>query len=191
MRLWADTGANVVNNGMTLQLLNGVPRQVTVWATPFEFYENLNQNWAAFVQDQWTIKRATINAGLRFDHLEDMVPAQTLGPGPQVPNRSISFAEVTGVPDWTNVTPRFGIAYDVFGTGKTAVKFNIGKYLAAPNPITLHANRQSGRRPGPERHENLERRERQLRAGGERARSVERAQLRHDGHRARSTHRMR
>jgi hypothetical protein len=137
MRLWADTGSNVVNNGMTLQLLNGAPRQVTVWATPFEFYENLHQNWGAFAQDQWTVRRTTINAGLRFDYLEDRVPAQTLGPGPQVPTRSISFDEVTGVPHWKNVTPRVGVAYDVFGTGKTAVKFNIGKYLAAPNPISF------------------------------------------------------
>ena len=137
MRLWAETGANVVNNGLTEQLLNGVPRQVTVWATPFAFYENLNQDWGAFAQDQWTHKRMTINAGIRFDYLNDVVPAQTLGPGPQVPNRNIAFDEVTGVPNWKNVTPRLGVAYDVFGTGKTAVKFAIGKYLEAPNPTTF------------------------------------------------------
>jgi hypothetical protein len=137
MRLWADTGANVVNNGMTLQLLNSVPRQVTVWATPFEFYENMNQDWGVFAQDQWTVGRTTINLGVRFDHLENQVPAQTLGPGPQVPVRNISFPEINGVPDWTNVTPRFGIAHDLFGNGRTALKFNIGKYLAAPNPISF------------------------------------------------------
>ena len=37
MHLWALTSSDVVNNGMTLQLLNGVPRQVTVFATPFAF----------------------------------------------------------------------------------------------------------------------------------------------------------
>jgi len=146
MRLWAETGANVVNNGMTLQLLNGTPRQVTVWSTPFTFYENMNRNWAAFAQDQWTFKRMTLNAGLRFDYLEDSVPAQTLGPGPQVPTRSISFDEVTGVPHWKNVTPRLGVAYDVFGTGRTAFKFAIGKYLEAPNPaaFTRTANPAGG-----------------------------------------------
>jgi hypothetical protein len=137
MHLWAWTSEDVVNNGVVLGLLNGVPRQVTVWATPFSFYEILNQNWGAFVQDQWTRKRVTINAGLRFDYLNDVVPAQTLGPGPQVPTRNISFDEVTGVPAWKNVTPRLGVAYDVFGTGKTALKFSIGKYLEAPNPPTF------------------------------------------------------
>ena len=137
MRLWAQTGANVVNNGMTLQLLNGAPRQVTIWSTPFTFYENMNRNWAAFAQDQWTLKRMTLNAGLRFDYLEDSVPAQVLGPGPQVPTRNIVFDEVTGVPHWKNVTPRLGVAYDVSGNGRTAVKFAIGKYLEAPNPTTF------------------------------------------------------
>ena len=137
MHLWSWTSQDVVNNGTVLGLLNGVPRQVTVFATPFSFYELMNQDWGLFAQDQWTLKRVTINAGVRFDALNDMVPAQTLGPGPQVPNRNISFDQVTGVPAWRNTTPRFGIAYDVFGTGKTALKFAIGKYLEAPNPPTF------------------------------------------------------
>jgi hypothetical protein len=137
MRLWAQTGANVVNNGVVYGLLNGVPRQVTIWATPFTFYENMSHDWAAFAQDQWTFRRMTLNLGIRFDALEDVVPAQTLGPGPQVPTRNISFDEVTGAPNWKNVTPRLGVAYDVFGTGKTAVKFAVGKYLEAPNPTSF------------------------------------------------------
>jgi hypothetical protein len=137
MKLWAQTGANVVNDGMTVQLLNGAPRQVTVWATPFTFYENLSANWGLFAQDQWTVRRLTINAGVRFDALEDVVPAQTLGPGPQVPTRNLTFPEVDGVPKWRDTTPRLGVAWDVFGTGKTAVKFAVGKYLEAPNPASF------------------------------------------------------
>ena len=33
--------------------------------------------------------------------------------------------------EWKDLTPRLGVAYDLFGNGKTAVKFNIGKYLEA------------------------------------------------------------
>jgi Carboxypeptidase regulatory-like domain len=137
MHLWAWTSQDVVNNGMVLGLLNGAPRQVTIFATPFSFYELMNQDWGLFAQDQWTLKHVTINAGVRFDALNDMVPAQTLGPGPQVPTRNISFDEVTGVPAWRNTTPRLGVAWDVFGSGKTAVKVAIGKYLEAPNPPTF------------------------------------------------------
>jgi hypothetical protein len=134
MHLWAWTSSDVVNNGMTLQLNNTVPSQVTVFATPLNFYEILDANWGAFAQDQWTLKRMTINAGIRFDALRDIVPAQTIGPGPQVPTRNISFDAVDGVPNWRDVTPRLGVAYDLFGTGRTAVKFSVGKYLEAPNP---------------------------------------------------------
>jgi hypothetical protein len=136
MHLWAWTSSDVVNNGMTLQMQNGTPTQVTVFATPLNFYEILDANWGLFAQDQWTMKRMTINAGVRFDALRDIVPAQTIGSGPQVPTRNISFDAVDNVPNWKDVTPRFGIAYDLFGTGKTAVKFSVGKYLEAPNPPT-------------------------------------------------------
>jgi hypothetical protein len=159
MHLWALTSSNVVNDGMTLQLRNGVPTQVTVFATPFAFTELLDANWGLFAQDQWTHKRLTVNAGVRFDMLENVVPAQTIGPGPQVPTRNLSFDEVRGVPDWKNVTPRLGAAYDLFGTGKTAVKVSIGKYLEAPNPptFTRPANPagalvQSGTRPWTDRN---------------------------------------
>jgi hypothetical protein len=37
------------------------------------------------------------------------------------------------VPNWKNVSPRVGMAYDLFGDGKTAVKVNIGRYLEGPN----------------------------------------------------------
>ena len=30
-----------------------------------------------------------------------------------------------------DINPRFGLAYDVFGNGKTALKFNTGRYLEA------------------------------------------------------------
>src|SRR5262249_24112644 len=35
--------------------------------------------------------------------------------------------------DWS---PRLGASYDLFGNGKTAVKFSLGKYLEGPNLIT-------------------------------------------------------
>ena len=75
-----------------------------------------------------------------------------------MPTRNISFDEVTGVPNWKDMTPRLGVAYDLFGTGKTAVKFSIGKYLEAPNPPTFTRVGQSGRRPRAERDADLDRR---------------------------------
>ena len=31
---------------------------------------------------------------------------------------------------YNDLTPRWGAAWDIFGTGKTSVKFNMGKYLS-------------------------------------------------------------
>ena len=51
--------------------------------------------------------------------------------------------------NWKDVTPRMGAVYDVFGTGRTAVKVSLNKYLAGqglnniaqdPNPVNTHVN---------------------------------------------------
>ncbi|MEP7306868.1 MAG: hypothetical protein ABJA98_15240 [Acidobacteriota bacterium] len=41
------------------------------------------------------------------------------------------FPQSTGVLGCNDITPRVGVAYDVFGNGKTALKFNLGRYLEA------------------------------------------------------------
>jgi hypothetical protein len=142
MRLSAHTTQDVVNDGVTLQLLNGQPRQITVFATPQILDEVTGANVGLFAQDQWTLRRMTLNAGVRFDYLNSYVPEQVIGPGPQVPGRNISFPAVEDVPNWKNVSPRLGVSYDLFGTGRTAVKASIGRYLEGPNltAFTRQAN---------------------------------------------------
>ncbi len=180
MHLWAWTSSDVVNNGMTLQLRNGVPTQVTVFATPFSFYELLNANYGLFVQDQWTHKRMTVNAGVRFDALENIVPAQTIGPGPQVPTRNLVFDEVRGVPKWRDVTP-------AARRGLRSVRQRPDRRQGLDRQVPrgaqsadVHAARQPGRRAGPERDANLGGSQQRLRPAGGRARRDHADQLRHD-----------
>jgi Carboxypeptidase regulatory-like domain/TonB-dependent Receptor Plug Domain len=117
----------VTGNGVTLQLRNGIPTQLTEYATPLDFNENLKANLGIFGQDQWTIDHLTINAGVRYDYLNAYIPAQTLPAGPLVAQRS--FQEIDNVPDWKDISPRLGVSYDLFGNGKTAVKGSVGRYL--------------------------------------------------------------
>ena len=42
-----------------------------------------------------------------------------------------TFSDVPDVPNWKNALPRVGVAWDVQGNGKTAVKFGWGKYNRA------------------------------------------------------------
>ena len=44
-----------------------------------------------------------------------------------MPERSIGV--IDDFPTWHNVSPRFGLAYDLTGDGRTAVKFAIGRYV--------------------------------------------------------------
>ncbi len=79
------------------------------------------------VQDQWTIDRLTLNLGMRYDYLNGRVPPVTLPAGLWVPART--FPEVKNVPNWKDWTPRVGAAYDLFGSGRTAVKGFVGRYV--------------------------------------------------------------
>ncbi len=44
-----------------------------------------------------------------------------------------TFEAVDGIPNWKDIDPRFGVSYDLFGNGRTALKFAIGRYVAKTN----------------------------------------------------------
>jgi len=90
------------------------------------------------VQDQWSIRRFTINACLRVDYFNAYVPAQTIPAGPWVPERR--FDAVRGVPSWTDINPRLGVAYDLFGDSRTALNFSLGRYLGVTGVDIATAN---------------------------------------------------
>ncbi len=116
------------NNGDQLyQVLNGVPTSITEFATPLVFHEHLRANVGVYGQDQWTIKRLTLNLGLRFDYLNSYVPPQSLPAAQFVPARN--YGEVDCVPCWKDLNPRLGGSLDIFGNGKTAVKGSLGRYV--------------------------------------------------------------
>ena len=134
-----DSFSEDVPANVDYYFLNGVPQQIRQWALPIHTTAKLSAEMGIYAQDSWTVKRATINAGLRFDYFKNSFPAQHLGPGLFVPNRDISFAPTSfyGLKD---LTPRVGVAYDLFGNGKTALKAHWGKYViglsaGAGNPV--------------------------------------------------------
>src|SRR4030095_17080783 len=56
------------NGDYTVTLRNGLPTQLTLFA-PVHFRDHVDADLGVFVQDQWTIQRASINAGVRYDYL--------------------------------------------------------------------------------------------------------------------------
>jgi len=87
---------------------------------------------AFFAQDTWTRGRLTLQGALRYDRAWSYSPAGLSGsntPAPQLGFDAVTFPRTPSVDSFNDITPRFGVAYDVFGTGKTALKFSGGRYL--------------------------------------------------------------
>jgi Carboxypeptidase regulatory-like domain len=115
-----------VHGDVNYIFLRGVPNTVTQWATPY-LVKNRMRDFGVYAQDQWAIRRLTINYGLRYDNFVAYVPAQSLAATRFVPERS--FDKVDNVPNWKDFNPRVGASYDLFGNGRTALKFSVGRYL--------------------------------------------------------------
>jgi carboxypeptidase family protein/TonB-dependent receptor-like protein len=116
-----------VLNDVYYQFLNGTPRSLTEFATPYDTLDRLRPSPSFFAQDQWTLKRLTATYGLRLDFLNAYVPAWHLNATQLVPARDL--AEVDGVPNWADLSPRVGVSYDLFGNGKTALKASFNRYV--------------------------------------------------------------
>ena len=115
----------------SMRFNRGEPNQITVNG---DYPELLDLNsqlvpTSFYAQDQWTGGRLTLQGGVRYDHALTKFPHQSVGGTPLIP-KLIDFpaGSVEGL-HWTDVTPRMGAAYDLFGNGKTALKFNLGKYM--------------------------------------------------------------
>ena len=117
----------VMNGDQQWRYSNGVPNSVDRFNTPVDVRSNLNIDLGVYAQDQWTISRATINAGVRVERFVTSLKQQTAGAGSFVGARD--FAPVPDVPKWTSVVPRLGLAYNLFGNGKTALKGSASKYM--------------------------------------------------------------
>ena len=57
-------------------------------------------------------------------------------PSGWIPARN--FAPLSHVPLWTDLSPRLGVAYDVRGDGRTALKVSLGKYVATSTGISVN-----------------------------------------------------
>lgn len=117
-----------INGARGYTLRSGVPQQITEWASPIRWQNNVNADLGIFAQDQWTLKRLTLTGGVRFDYWDGGAEPMTLAAGPYVGERT--FAGTTHSPQWKDVSPRIGVAYDVFGDSKTAVKASLGRFVA-------------------------------------------------------------
>jgi hypothetical protein len=115
------------NSGPTPGVPYSNPSNVVVLNTSGQLYgERLNYDVGIYGQDSWTMKRLTVNFGLRWEALNASVLEGTQPANRWVPERF--YPEVKDVPNWKDFAPRFSTVFDVFGNSKTALKYSLNRY---------------------------------------------------------------
>ena len=135
-----------VNGDVRYTFNKGVPSRITQLTTPYLIRTGTKADLGLFVQDQWALKRLTLNYGLRLDYYNGFSPTQHVDAGQFAGARD--YEPIYNVPDWTDLNPRLGASYDLFGTGRTALKASLSRYVGrlttnvaeATNPINTSVN---------------------------------------------------
>ena len=131
------------NGNRAYYLFNGTPIALLQWATPYIATSKTKYDLGFYAQDQWTLNnKMTVNLGLRWDGFNGYTPEQQANfPGqtadwPDVVTAQNDWLaprtlpEVHDIPNWKDWSPRIGMAYDLFGNGRTAVKAQLGRYVS-------------------------------------------------------------
>jgi hypothetical protein len=112
-----------------------VPQNVTLFATPQNDTSAVNL-LALFLQDNISVKRLTVTAGLRYEHLQGYLPEQSSPPSPFAAagiggfaSQPRTFAAQPNIVLWNTVAPRIAAVVDLTGDGKTAAKASAARYL--------------------------------------------------------------
>ena len=132
----------------------GRPVQTTL-RLPIDRRNGIKADTGIFLQDRWTMSRLTWNLGLRYDWFIGETQESEVSPsrfnsgqrfGRCPDGNNDARAGCTGtVQDWKDISPRLGVAIDLFGNGRTAIKASVAKYVAGQqiavanqnNPVTV------------------------------------------------------
>ena len=123
-----------VGQQISYRFNNGVPNQLSQRVGQNQTSDRVRYD-GFYAQDQWTRGRLTLQGALRYELASSWAPEGENGIiAPHQFGDALLFPRTQGVEGYRDLTPRMGAAYDVFGTGKTALKFNAGKYLQGVYP---------------------------------------------------------
>ena len=115
----------------TYTFRNQIPISLTQWSVPNYNEVKLKMALGLFAQDQWTLGRATLNLGVRLDYINGESPEFLRPEGYYLP--ATVMPAMSNIPNWKDIRPRLGVAYDLFGTGRTAIKASLGQYSRSNN----------------------------------------------------------
>jgi hypothetical protein len=118
---------NTRNGHLTVSYVNNQPTSVTVYNNPTISPAYVAYDVGLFAQDSWTLKRLTVNPGIRVVWIETGMYESSMAAGRFVPARFIPEEKglINFGPDYS---PRLSAVYDLFGDGRTALKTSWSKY---------------------------------------------------------------
>ena len=123
-----------VGQQISYRFNNGVPNQLSQRVGQNQVSDRVRYD-GFYAQDQWTRSRLTLQGAIRFELASSWAPEGENGIlAPHQFGDALLFPRTQGVEGYRDLTPRMGAAYDVSGTGKTALKVNAGKYLQGVYP---------------------------------------------------------
>jgi hypothetical protein len=145
--LVADSEFRTNTSQLAYRFQNRVPNQFTYRLPLFQTADRTKVT-ALFVQDTWTRNRLTVQGALRYDQSSSFSPAEHNGTTltSRFNAAPVTLERTNGVSAYRDLSPRFGMAYDVFGNGKTALKFNAGRYLAPATNDTIYTQNNPANR---------------------------------------------
>ncbi len=120
---------------LSMTFTSGAPQSVTL-RIPIDTEDGYGDR-SFYLQDRWTVKRATFTGGVRYDYVVGYVNDATLPPSRWNPAQFFPGFEVE---HWKDFSPRAGVAYDLFGSGKTAIKASVARYVTPESNGTAQAN---------------------------------------------------
>jgi hypothetical protein len=127
-----------------------VVRVINEKVSPLFARSDQDYDLGLFVKDRWSVRRATVNVGLRYDSFKDTAPAQVVtGKTLLTPNRADISLPETPLVHWHDITLRLGLTYDVAGNGKTAIKVSVNKYVEGQAVGSLVGVNAGGTGPHP------------------------------------------
>ena len=126
---WVNNHNINENDWTNLLTFQGAPIRAN-FRTPGTVTNRVWPKLGIYAQDQWTVDRVTVNAGVRFDYFRSGYPEQIIEASTWQP--AAQFVEAKTAVIWKDLQPRLSVAYDLFGDGRTALKASASRYGDRP-----------------------------------------------------------
>jgi hypothetical protein len=142
--LSTDGGTLFPFPSLAYRFSNGVPNQLTMRVNP-QLNNDRVKGTALYAQDLWSLRRLSVQGAVRYDRAWSYNVEGPFGPSRFVPNPTIIPA-TKGLDAYNDISLRGGMAYDLFGNGRTSLRLSAGQYrdalqvggiFNATNPIAL------------------------------------------------------